>query len=125
MPHLAGAPCGVCQQPLIGIRDGAFCPRCEGPVHAACAKQSAEEYPAGICRRCGSSKVHSKKWRIKVAAYKAEDEAAEVADEWPRALTYSLLGGSFIGRCATIAVVTVQMIEELNHWFRRRSKPAP
>jgi len=90
-----------------------------------CARQSSEQYPAGICRRCGSSKLNSEKWRTSVAAYKAEDEAAEVADERTRALTHSLLGGLFIGLWTVITVVTVQVVKELIRWFRRRRKPTP
>ena len=56
MPHLAGAPCGVCQQPLIGARDGAYCPVCESPIHLDCVRAATADTPPTVCPRCGTLK---------------------------------------------------------------------
>ena len=74
MPQLAGAPCGVCQQPLIGIRDGAFCPECECPVHVDCVRKEGMSAPRGHCSRCGSVNRVAAKWRRLEDA--ADDERA-------------------------------------------------
>lgn len=63
MPQLAGAPCGVCHQPLIGVRDGAFCPECECPVHVDCVRKKNVLLPREHCRRCGSLDATAEKWR--------------------------------------------------------------
>jgi hypothetical protein len=49
-------------QPLIGIRDGAFCPQCECPVHMECAQKDKPDV-LGHCPRCGSINKVAKKWR--------------------------------------------------------------
>ena len=74
MPHLAGAPCGVCQKPLLGLRDGAFCPKCECPVHIECVREEGTRPPQGHCSRCGSVSKVAMKWRRYEDA--ADDERA-------------------------------------------------
>ena len=71
MPHLAGAPCGVCQQLLIGVRDGAFCPVCECPVHLDCAHSATAET---LCPRCGAQKKLAEQWRERELACEREKQ---------------------------------------------------
>lgn len=55
MGQLAGTRCGVCNQTILGLRDGAFCPDCESPVHVACASAPPQPSPVGHCPRCGTA----------------------------------------------------------------------
>lgn len=63
MPQLAGSPCGVCRQPLLGARDGAFCPVCESPIHLGCAKSATSSTLPTVCPRCGTLKTVAKQRR--------------------------------------------------------------
>ena len=82
MPQLAGAPCGVCQKPLMGVRDGAFCPECESPVHLECARAAGADTQPTVCRRCGASKLLAKRWReYEAACDREQDEEAAAAQQ--------------------------------------------
>ena len=79
MPHLAGAPCGVCRKALLGARDGAFCPVCESPIHLECAKSATRDTPPTVCPRCGTLKSVAKQSREYEQACERERLAEEFA----------------------------------------------
>ena len=64
----------MCQQPLIGIRDGAFCPKYECPVHFNCVRKEGAIAPQRHCPSCGSVNRVAAKWRRLEDA--ADDERA-------------------------------------------------
>lgn len=117
MPHLAGAPCGVCRQPLLGIRDGAFCPRCECPVHLECAKKEKPTELPGRCQRCGSINRVAKKWRNYEDAADAERawdaKRIALAASFPIILIvgFRMLGVFVVVPLAVVAVCVI------GYWF--------
>ncbi len=54
MTQLAGNHCGICGQSILGVRDGAFCPTCESPVHVACVSSLQGASAEGRCPQCGT-----------------------------------------------------------------------
>jgi hypothetical protein len=107
MPHLAGAACGVCQQPIRGRSDGAFCPECEAPVHRKCAQsppaaappgrcprcwapreRGAQHAPPGRCPRCGAPRERGAEWARRVAVSRREKAVSGARHDLRRGLVF-------------------------------------
>ena len=125
MLHLAGALCGVCQKALIGVRDGAFCPVCECPIHIDCARSATAETPLTVCPRCGASKELAKQWLAKVASYEKENQGGEKAYHRQRMIKHGLVAFLFSGLPALVFILVWNFIREIYQWVMRRKKSAP
>ena len=88
MPHLAGASCAVCRQPIRGFSDGAFCPECEAPVHQRCAQPPAADAAVGLCPRCGAPRSRGAEWARQVAESRRDKAVSGSRHELRRGLVF-------------------------------------
>ncbi len=109
MPHLAGAACGLCRKELMGFRDGAFCPKCESPVHIDCARSATAETPETVCPRCGTQKKVAKQWRERETACENELEEEETKEITKSSLKRGVefTGDAGIAFVAILAVLAI------------------
>lgn len=55
MSQLVGSRCALCQQSIISILDGDFCPSCGSPHHDKCRQAQPNPDNASNCTTCGSA----------------------------------------------------------------------
>lgn len=65
MPHVAGSTCAVCNESILGVLDGYFCPECHAPLHKTCYPTAPPTPHDDRCDECGCPLSRGKKWRTK------------------------------------------------------------
>ncbi|WP_020474886.1 PHD finger domain-containing protein [Zavarzinella formosa] len=101
--HVAGKTCVLCRQHINGNRDGAFCDRCDSPVHISCVEAGPPPETKDPCKRCGASRRARRAQERKAEQAEAAENRAAGRPEVFGGLV--LVAAGLTGACGLMAMM--------------------